>query len=137
MPDHAANTRLFAYGTLLFEDIFTRVCGTRRQRADATLADFARLRVRGASYPALIASSGCQTQGVVYYDIENALWARLDAFEGPQYAREIVHVSVGEEIVAAATYVFQSAYAHLLDNTSWSPAWFARNALSDYLPGGR
>jgi len=133
-PD-AGRGRLFAYGTLMFGEVFRAVCGVERPGRPATLAEYVRLQVRGEAFPAIVARSGAHVPGLLIEGIEPALWARLDAFESDFYQRVTVRVLCGDDacLHAAQTYVAHPAVRNALSEREWSPENFRVRDLARYL----
>ena len=125
---------LFAYGTLMCEDIMHKVSACRPAHAPATLGNYRRCRVDGEVYPGVVAEQGGLVRGLVYFDVPAEAWARLDAFEGEMYCRSIVLLTgadvCGDEIsLEAETYVVRPEFVHRLLPVEWS--------LAEFLESGR
>ena len=111
---------LFAYGSLICEDIMLAVAGPCRTVADASLQGYRRLVVRGQHYPGMIEAPGYSVQGRVYRDISVAGWQRLDRFEGDMYQRRSVQVVLADGTrVTAFSYVFKEACRDQLEPGEW------------------
>jgi gamma-glutamylcyclotransferase (GGCT)/AIG2-like uncharacterized protein YtfP len=118
---------LFAYGTLMCADIMHQVAGCLPPHVPATLARYRRCRVRGEEYPAIGGPQDATVQGVVYLDVPEEAWQRLDRFEGEMYDRRTVLVDCADgKRLAAATYVIRPEFAHLLLPADWSYEEFLR-----------
>ncbi len=138
MPNALASAAdcLFAYGTLLFPELFAAVCGETRTLHAARLDGHSRYRVRGEHYPALVARSGGYTRGVLYEGLTAVDWQRLDDYEGTLYERRAVIVTVltvpssGEQRRAACTYLLADRYRYRLERRHWSAAAFASHHLA-------
>ncbi len=111
----------FTYGSLMCEDIMSAVCGTPCTRhAPATLAEHRRHPVIGQHYPGMVPAAGSMVAGVLYLDLPPSVWPRLDAFEGEEYTRERVTVTLADgRSVTAWTYVFKPQYASRLVAGDW------------------
>ena len=127
-------THLFIYGSLLFDDVFEAVTGVRLQSQPATLREFGRYRVAGASYPAIVPEAGASTTGAIILDVDLATIAALDRFEGDMYERCRVQVMLpAGGRVDAETYVFVESARRHLTGDPWKPEEFgpaARAALA-------
>ncbi|MEX0937673.1 MAG: gamma-glutamylcyclotransferase family protein [Pirellulales bacterium] len=118
---------LFAYGTLMCEDIFRQVAGCDAARAPAVLQGFSRRQVRGEHYPALLPVDGGRVEGLVYRDLSDAAWQRLDRFEGEMYLRQEVGVELSDgTALPAFTYIVRPEYADRLEAALWEFADFLR-----------
>ncbi|MFG6469264.1 gamma-glutamylcyclotransferase family protein [Roseateles sp. BYS87W] len=118
----------FTYGSLMWADIMARVCGREFASEPASLAGHARHPVRGQDYPGLRPAEGSTVAGRLYRDVDAAAWARLDAFEGDDYERTPVTVTLASgEAVSAWVYRFkaEAAAAQLLPG-EWDVAAFER-----------
>lgn len=111
---------LFAYGTLMCDDIMLDVCTHSIKGESALLHDFSRRVVTGQPFPALIDSGGDQVQGVLYRNVPEDGWQRLDRFEGVMYARRAVPVLLdsGETVIADA-YVIEPEYMGWVEDDLW------------------
>lgn len=124
----------FTYGSLMCEDIMSAVCGTACTRhAPAVLADHRRHPVIGQHYPGMVCAAGSTVQGVLYLDLPAAAWPRLDAFEGEEYERGRVDVSLADgRTVAAWTYLFKPRYAARLAAGDWDFDRFLRHGKARF-----
>ena len=118
---------LFAYGTLVCDDIMAEVSGAHLSSASATLRGYRRRRVKGEVYPALVSDAESRVDGVVYWNVPPSAWARLDRFEGERYSREVVCVELDNgAVVSAATYVARPEFMDYLDEAEWDSSEFLR-----------
>lgn len=122
---------VFTYGTLMWPDIMARVCGPDVEPGTpvaATLAGHARRPVKGEDYPAMIPAVGHQVVGRLYLDLPEAALARLDRFEGGDYERHEVLVTLSDGSWQRAwTYLFKPGLAAGLDDGDWDEARFERD----------
>jgi gamma-glutamylcyclotransferase (GGCT)/AIG2-like uncharacterized protein YtfP len=120
---------LFAYGTLMDERVMAAVAGGRPRRRGADLSGAERRAVRGERYPGLIRSSRGVVRGILYYDLDERAWARLDRFEGALYERRPVAVRLrGGAAVRAETYFVRRACHAALSGEPWAPDRFSPRA---------
>ena len=87
----------FAYGTFMCEDILLAVTGHRFNRTPGFLRDYRRRAVKGEVYPGILPERDGVVEGIVYRDLPDTAWARLDAFEGEMYQRQIVSVNLADD----------------------------------------
>lgn len=121
---------LFAYGTLMCEDIFLTVTGCHCSSTEAVLNDYRRLRIRGEEYPGITPAPGFEVSGLVCRDLSPDAWARLDRFEGDMYERrEVTVMLAGGEHLPAQTYVIRDRFRDCLEPLAWS--------LEDFLQNGK
>lgn len=128
------HSHCFTYGSLMCEDIMSAVCGTPCTRHQAaTLADHRRHPVIGQEYPGMVRTAGSSVAGVLYLDLPPAAWPRLDAFEGEEYTRERVEVTLPDGCsVTAWTYVFKPQYASRLAAGDWDFEHFLRHGKARF-----
>ncbi len=129
---------LFAYGTLVFPEIWRRVTGdTEARRSEsATLDGFARLRVRDALFPGIVAQKPAPpVSGVVYFDLDEDLLTRLDAYEDSFYERVTVEAILDDsgEPVSCQTYIVPAYLrAKVLTDEPWTSEEFEALHLEDF-----
>ena len=124
---------LFAYGTLQLPEVLQAVLGLRWQGAPALLPGYARYRVRGKPYPAIVPEPGGNVAGLVYSGVGATELEQLDHYEGELYERRTLSVRAGGATLAAVTYVLGDQHRALLSNESWELGAFEREHLHDYL----
>jgi hypothetical protein len=111
---------MFAYGTLRDPDLLAGVLG-RAPPPDALhrahAAGFAALTYPGRPYPALVRVPGAAAEGLVLTDVTAGERDLLDAWEGAEYARELIPVMIAEELHEAFAYLPTVAVP------ATSPAW--------------
>lgn len=118
---------VFVYGSLLFADIFEAVTGGSPARVGARLEGYARYRLRGESYPAIVPEPGARTAGAVYRALSQDMLDRLDRFEGEEYVRARVTVVLATGApVQAHVYVLDPLERHRIDPVPWDPEHFDR-----------
>jgi len=112
--------KLFAYGTLMCDDLMYEVSGCRPSKQAATLTGFVRRKVSGEQYPAIKPDKTNRVVGVVYQNIPDQAWVRLDEFEGDMYSRQVVNIVTAEgENITAETYVINPSHLDCLSGQSW------------------
>lgn len=120
---------IFTYGSLMFPQVWSRVVRGAYRSEPATLAGYARFAVAGRSYPGIAARRDAHVDGVLYFDVTPQDMAVLDAFEGDEYRRERVRVTLGNGApLDAAVYVY--LYPQKLSDSPWSPQRFR---IADFL----
>ena len=123
-----ATGSLFVYGTLLCDDILVAVARAGRRAGEARLSGYRRLRIREEQYPAIIPDPGAETEGIVYDGLDHSAFARLDRFEGQDYERQRVNVTLHDgAVILADTYVLKPKFHHLLDDEEWDFDDFLKN----------
>ena len=109
---------LFAYGTLMWPEVLEAVIGRRLFGAPATVDGYLRQRVKGELYPVLVASNPCdKVEGILYRDLSEKDFQRLDRFEGVEYDRQKVRIGM----VHAEVYVLSNSWRHIASAEIWHP----------------
>jgi gamma-glutamylcyclotransferase (GGCT)/AIG2-like uncharacterized protein YtfP len=127
---------LFAYGTLMCDDIMRAVSGRTYSGEIAILRGYRRLRVRGEHYPGLAEDTGASVDGVLYQRLPGPAWERLDRFEGPMYQRRCVSVELADgRSLLAQTYVVRPEYTWLLEDSEWDFRSFLRQGKARFVAG--
>lgn len=125
---------LFAYGTLMFPQVFRHVTGRQAVGRPAELSGYGRYRLHGYSYPGLAPMPGERVQGVLYEGISVPQLRRLDIFEGRIYRRQKVRIQdVRGRSVMAWTYVIPVRHRALLGRRSWDARLFSRRHIQRFL----
>jgi len=124
----------FTYGSLMWADIMARVCGAEFASEPASLAGHRRHPVRGQDYPGLQAAPGGLVPGRLYRDVDPLAWARLDAFEGPEYERvEVVVARADGSLLPAQVYRFRAEFAQRLEPGDWDAEAFGRDGRQRFI----
>jgi gamma-glutamylcyclotransferase (GGCT)/AIG2-like uncharacterized protein YtfP len=121
---------LFAYGTLMCDEIMREVAGCCPLHLPGMLRGYRRRCVKGELYPALVPDSEGCVEGVVYRNVPDPAWDRLDRFEGEMYARQPGLIELGDgEFLPAATYVVRPEFRDRLDHATadWDFAHFLQH----------
>jgi len=99
-----AGISLFAYGTLLNDDLVRKLTGRVFQKRPATLEDFERIEPPG-DYPYIAPKRGARVDGWLLDGLDAASLRTLDAYEGDGYRRTLVEATTGGARVRCETYV--------------------------------
>lgn len=128
---------LFAYGTLMCDDIMQAVCTHAFVAGErALLLDYSRHAVIDQPFPALIESSGEQLWGVLYRQVPEDGWLRLDQFEGTNYARRAVRVQLASgDKVEAEVYVVIESYLGQVSAEPWDYEQFLEKGRQQFESG--
>ncbi|MBW2072119.1 MAG: gamma-glutamylcyclotransferase [Deltaproteobacteria bacterium] len=129
------NMNVFAYGSLMFSQVWQKVVGNAYAREVAWLYGYERRRIRGQSYPTIIAAPAASVvKGLLYLQVSQEDLQKLDTFEGEYYRRGRVHCVVrnGSKI-PAVVYLFKKQYALLVEHELWDAAWFCQQDLARFL----
>jgi len=121
---------VFTYGSLMFPAVWQRVVRGDYRALPAMLPGYARYEVMGETYPGMVRQSGSAVNGMLYLDVDDADLLTLDAFEGSEYRRDVVNVSVtAEQNLTAVTYVFTAN--ERLTTQPWDPESFRITQFMD------
>ena len=121
---------VFTYGSLMFPAIWQRVVRGAYRSEPAVLHDHARFALVDDTYPGVVPDVAAIVEGVLYRDVDMADIVALDTFEGSEYRRETVTVTLASGARAMAqTYVFLAT--HRLSAHSWEPQAFRMSRFID------
>lgn len=126
--------RLFAYGTLMIEEIMETVTGSTFKSIDALLQGHVRYRMRDVLYPGIVKNEGSVVRGTVYCDIDDDTMSRLDAFEDDVYERVVVDVLASDgDRLEACTYRIKDGYETVLTAEVWDPDEFREKHMRSFI----
>lgn len=115
------------------DDIMRSVAGCSLLHTHAALRSYRRYAVKGEVYPALAASEGGLVKGVVYHDIPDTAWLRLDRFEGEMYDRRFVNVVLADgRTESVYTYIIRPEFEGRLESTEWNFEAFLRTGKARF-----
>jgi gamma-glutamylcyclotransferase (GGCT)/AIG2-like uncharacterized protein YtfP len=126
---------LFAYGTLMFPEVWERVVGRPFVAERATISGFAVRRVVDDVYPVLVHADKCSgVVGLVFRNIDHDTLARLDAYESDFYQRlEVIATLSNSESLACQAYVLPEHNRDAASAEAWNADEFAVHSLARYL----
>ncbi len=126
---------LFAYGTLMFPEVWARVLGEGHEGIPARLTGFKRFRISGEDYPGAVKSSADDfVRGIVYMSVSESDMEMLDLYEGELYRRETVTVITdGGESVDSVIYIMTEGDDVSCDEPDWDPEYFRRERMRNFL----
>ncbi|TFW07117.1 gamma-glutamylcyclotransferase [Oxalobacteraceae bacterium OM1] len=120
---------VFTYGSLMFPEVWERVVRGRYRSAAAELPGHARFALAGETYPGVVLQPGSVVRGVLYFDVDAADLAALDAFEGEEYQRTTVTVDADGQCYEAGTYLY--LLPQKLSAAAWEPESFQMQRFLD------
>ena len=82
-------------------------------------------------YPALVPFSNSITHGKLFRNISNEQLKKIDCYEGDEYKRELVNVSIGTRIEQAWCYIWQYPSDTKLEG-EWTLDYFLKYKYSDF-----
>ncbi|MCB0344982.1 MAG: gamma-glutamylcyclotransferase [Bdellovibrionales bacterium] len=129
----------FAYGTLLFPEVYQHFLGPDAVWEQAKLSDYQRLSVDGGdacSVPAIVKNTGTSVDGKVFFGIDARCFELLDHFEdidNGDYLREVVSIEMPDGTTASAqTYIAGPSLEHSLGG-NWCPDTFCERCLAEFV----
>ena len=123
---------LFVYGSLLFPDLVTALTGNHFHSFPAILEGYRRCRVKDCDYPAIIETPGAKVNGLLIENIDDKSMQLLSFFEGDEYAKQQVKVSLPDKKLQAIAFIWKADFA-LLEETDWDKDTFEKESLPFYL----
>lgn len=128
------SNNLFAYGSLMIDEVFEIVLGRFRPSMSARLDGFTRFTLIGHDFPAIIPCEGCHVEGTIFLELSEIEFSCLDKFELEAYERRRVSVKANDGLsYAADTYILRERFRELLSNRRWDLQAFKVKHLSSYL----
>jgi hypothetical protein len=118
----------------MFAEVWQSLVNGRYPAEPAVLPGYRRFAVPGVAYPGIVAAPGQEVGGLLYRDVAPDDLARLDLFEGAEYRREALPVTLADgSVLVAETYVWLD-HGRLSD-AAWQPEAFRlREFLRTYGP---
>jgi gamma-glutamylcyclotransferase (GGCT)/AIG2-like uncharacterized protein YtfP len=124
---------LFGYGTLSIPEIVKCLTGGTLPTVPGTARGYARYRMKGRTYPGIIADPRGYTDGVLYEDLDAKMLEIFHAFEDDVYETRVVSVATSTHIVQAIAYVVPPGNRQLLSKDSWDAPHFMEQHGKRYL----
>jgi gamma-glutamylcyclotransferase (GGCT)/AIG2-like uncharacterized protein YtfP len=130
---------IFTYGSLMYQEVWTRVVRGHYQCRSAALHGYRRKAVKGEVYPiALRAFPEDRIDGRVYLDVDPDDVDRLDIFEGKYYRRRVEEVLLSSgATVNAGVFVLRRNYHHIVADDDWDAEQFRHTGLPRFLSSYR
>ncbi|MBU0783378.1 MAG: gamma-glutamylcyclotransferase [Gammaproteobacteria bacterium] len=124
---------VFVYGSLMYLPVWAQVVKGVYPCQNAIAKGFQRHAVPGETYPAMVENAGTQVQGLLWLDVLHEDLKRLDEFEGPEYARKEISVTLNTsgETMKVDTYIWLNPAA--LTHELWSVSQFEAEGLQAFL----
>jgi gamma-glutamylcyclotransferase (GGCT)/AIG2-like uncharacterized protein YtfP len=124
---------IFTYGSLMVPSIFKSVTGRDFRSQPGCISDYGRFALRHDSYPGIIEAEGYITEGIIYFDVDEASVSELDEFEGEYYRRTPVCVKLDiKSFIDAETYVIKQEYRHSLSSREWDFEEFKKKFQNEF-----
>lgn len=120
---------IFAYGSLMYEEIWSRVVCGSYEGLVAELDGHVTKKIKGEVYPAIIRGEG-SVRGVLYFSVSSEDIARLDSFEGKMYERTLCDVMSQDGLIRPCFfYAFREEFFGLLGDDDWDSQEFKDNGI--------
>lgn len=128
---------LFAYGTLMFADVWQRIDLGEFESQPASLQGFSIYRIRDAVFPGILQTDdGSRVNGRVFRELDEETLFELDTYESELYERMEVDVTLQDgTTLACQTYVIPASRREALSDQPWDAARFEQHELKNYLKG--
>lgn len=123
---------IFVYGSLMFDQVWSRVVQGSYSSVRATLTDHRRYVVQDETYPAVMPLPGSMVYGLLYMNVDQQDILRLDAFEGSQYLRDQAYVTDDQGKVWRAGF-YRWLLPGKLINRDWDPEYFKAEDLLKFM----
>ena len=122
----------FTYGSLMFAEVMFAVAAQTGLRAvPATLDGWQRFRIREVTYPAALRSRhASRIEGMLWFDLSDEAWKRLDAFEGEVYNR--VEVEVESDSGRHRAWIYEYLKPDRVLAEDWDPKTFQQQHMADF-----
>jgi gamma-glutamylcyclotransferase (GGCT)/AIG2-like uncharacterized protein YtfP len=134
MINFSEQIHIFTYGSLMIPAVMQAVTACHFLSISASLQDYARYRVTGESYPAIVSEKGALTEGILYFHVDPGSVKRLDDFEGEWYVRIPVKIrTAAGRLLRAESYVFKEKYRNLLSSEEWDVNTFEIKHLKAFM----
>jgi gamma-glutamylcyclotransferase (GGCT)/AIG2-like uncharacterized protein YtfP len=125
---------VFAYGTLMLDEVWEFVTGRIHPSTPGTLADHRVRKLAGQTFPGMIPATGDLARGRVWRDVTTTDLEKLDRFESGIYQRETVNVQCGDGGPCSCwAYLIRPANQGMLLEEPWDLDEFRRLHLETYL----
>ncbi len=125
---------VFAYGSLMFDEVWLGVVGRMVPSVTASLENFEAWKIAGEPFPGMAPASGHRVTGRVWSGISQIELDRLDAFESGIYDRQPVFVRTAvDPSLQCWAYVVQPGFQTLLLPEPWDRDEFRRLHLATFL----
>lgn len=126
---------VFTYGSLMFPEVWQRVVRGNYASRKAYVSGMRRFAVKDELYPAVVEGKvEDRVDGVLYGGLNESDLMLLDVFEGDQYVRQTVTVTLeGGETAQAEVYVFKAQFRNLLEGRDWDAGQFGLQYLQEFI----
>jgi len=121
----------------MFDAVWDVLIKNTYPRIAARLDGYARVRVKGEVYPALVKAEGGAVDGVLVRGVSAEDISVLDRFEGSCYSRVPVTVITSQGESRADTYLFSGKAQLLVTDSEWNAEEFRESGIEVFLAGYR
>ncbi len=125
---------LFAYGSLINDEILMSLLGRRLTKTTVTLINYKRVKVAGEEYPAIRPNQGSIVEGILISGLSSDDIRCLDHYEGDCYERiPVTVVTADNKQQHCETYIFKPEYYDMLSNEDWCNEEFRNHHMQQFL----
>ena len=125
--------KLFVYGTLIFDEILSKILGKRHISVPGLLEHYKIRKFYNAEYPGIIPDITSSVLGKIILDITEQDVSILDAYEGIMYKRTTLKIKTSSKEYYCQVYVVDDSYKKRLTEEPWCPLDFRNNSLNNYI----
>lgn len=93
----------------------------KTDQVPALAKGYRRFKVKGRTYPGLIAGANHEVRGVLIYPLGSDDLEKLDEYEGLEYTRETIDVLNEKlnELEQVQVYLYRKTYSHNITDQNW------------------
>lgn len=134
-PITSQQRNIFAYGSLMFAPVWTRVVAGSYESCPAILHSHQRFAVKGEEYPVAVpASPEHSIPGMLYLGVTPQDVAKLDDFEGEYYVRSNTSVATNTgDMFDAEVYILRPQYQHIAAPNEWDAEHFRTFGIKAFM----
>jgi len=128
---------LFAYGTLMFAEVWRRIGIGEFETQPATLPGYAVYRVQDSVIPGMVQTNADdQVTGLIYHGLDEETLFELDTYESDLYKRIAVQATAADgALIECQAFVIPESHRQAVTDEFWDADWFEKHELENYLNG--
>lgn len=118
----------------MFDEVWQCLVDRRPQNIPARLNGYGRVYIQNQVYPGLKADASSEVEGLLLLDLNDGEIRVLDEFEGDEYERSPVDLTVedGGQFTAYA-YLVRPDCQQVLTDADWHPDTFYTKHLNEFI----
>lgn len=125
--------KLFVYGTLIFDEILSKLLGKNHASIPGLLENYKIKKFNNAEFPGIVKDATSNVLGKIILDINDHDTSILDTYEGVMYKRIILKVKTISNEYGCQVYVVDDYYKRKLSEEAWCPLEFRNKYLNNYI----